>query len=29
MMPKPVVDHLGVDLGVAELGGAVEELGDQ
>ena len=27
--PQAVVDHLGVDLGLAQLGGAVEELGDQ
>ena len=27
--PQAVVDHLGVDLGLAELGGAGEELGDQ
>ena len=27
--PQAVVDHLGVDLGLAELGGVGEELGDQ
>ena len=26
---EAVVDHLGVDLGLAQFGGAVEELGDQ
>jgi hypothetical protein len=29
MMREAVVDHLGVDGGLAQLGGAGEELGDQ